>query len=108
MGRQHIRREILHWVRKKTARTTAINLFIPVLPDLREILDASANGHLMFLVTEFGKPFTPPGFGNWFRERCDEAGLRHCTFHGLRKGAARRLAEHGCTSKLHRSPATLR
>ena len=42
---------------QETARTTAINLFIPVLPDLREILDASANGHLMFLVTEFGKPF---------------------------------------------------
>jgi integrase len=27
----------------------------------------------------------------------DTAGLPHCTFHGLRKAAVRRLAEHGCT-----------
>jgi integrase len=97
MGPQHIRQEVLHWVRKKTACTTALNLYIPVLPQLREILDASAGGHLTFLVTEFGKPFTAAGFGGWFREQCDRAGLPHCTFHGLRKGASRRLAEHGCT-----------
>jgi integrase len=52
---------------------------------------------MTFLVTEFGKPFTAAGFGNWFRERCNEAGLRHCSAHGLRKAASRRLAEHGCT-----------
>jgi integrase/recombinase XerD len=97
MGPQHVRQGILHWVRKKTAHTTALNLFIPVLPELREIIDASAGGHLTFLVTEFGKPFTPGGFGGWFREQCNRAGLPRCTFNGLRKGAARRLAEHGCT-----------
>ena len=32
-----------------------------------------------FLETEFGKPFTAKGFGNWFRDRCDEAGLPNCT-----------------------------
>jgi integrase len=32
-----------------------------------------------------------------FREQCNKAGLRHCSFHGLRKAAARRLAERGCT-----------
>ena len=54
-------------------------------------------GHLTFLTTAFGKPFTAAGFGNWFRDQCDAAGLPHCTFHGLRKAAARRLAEYGCT-----------
>jgi integrase/recombinase XerD len=97
MGPQHIRQGILHWIRKKTAHTTALNLFIPVLPELREIIDARASRHLTFLVTEFGKPFTPAGFGGWFRGQCNRAGLPHCTFHGLRKGAARRLAERGCT-----------
>jgi integrase len=97
MGPQHIRDEVLHWTRKKTAHSTALNLFIPVLPDLRSVLDATSRGHLTFLVTEFGKPFTAAGFGNWFRDRCDEAGLPRCTFHGLRKSASRRLAEHGCT-----------
>lgn len=31
--------------------------------------------HLTFLVTEYGEPFAPAGFGNWFGDRCDEAGL---------------------------------
>jgi hypothetical protein len=34
---------------------------------------------------------------NWFRARCDEAGLPHCSAHGLRKVASLRLAEYGCT-----------
>jgi integrase len=29
---------------------------------------------------------------------CDKAGLPHCSAHGLRKAAARRLAEAGCTA----------
>lgn len=37
--------------------------------------------------------------GNWFRTRCDEAKLPHCSMHGLRKAAARRLAEAGCTDR---------
>jgi integrase len=42
-------------------------------------------------------PFSPAGFGNYFRDRCNEAGLPRCSAHGLRKAAARRLAEAGCT-----------
>ena len=42
-------------------------------------------------------PHTAAGFGNWFREQCDAAGLKHCSAHGLRKAASRRLAEAGCT-----------
>src|SRR5262249_19623264 len=50
-----------------------------------------------YLVTDYGKPFTPAGFGNWFRERCNEAGLLHCSAHGLRKAFLRRMAEAGCS-----------
>jgi integrase len=46
-------------------------------------------------VTEFGKPFTAVGFGNWFRDRCDAASLPQCAAHGLRKLAATRLAGAG-------------
>jgi len=49
------------------------------------------------LATEFGKPFTANGFGNWFRKRCNEAGLEHCTAHGLRKAGATIAAENGAT-----------
>jgi integrase len=97
MGPQHIRDETLSWTRGKTERTTGIELAIPVHPDLRTVIDATRNSHLTFLVTEFGKPFTAAGFGSWFREQCDMANLRHCSFHGLRKAASVRLAEAGCT-----------
>lgn len=39
------------------------------------------------------------GFGNWFRDACDDAGLKNRSAHGLRKAAARRLAEAACTTK---------
>jgi integrase len=97
MGPQHVRDEVLEWVRAKTERTTGIELSIPIHPILRTIIDATPSGHLTFLITEFGKPFAVAGFGNWFREQCDVANLRHCSFHGLRKAASVRLAEAGCT-----------
>jgi integrase len=97
MGPQHIRDEVLYWVRAKTKRSTGTELAIPIHAELRRVIDATPSGHLTFLVTEFGKPFTPAGFGNWFREQCDRANLHHCSFHGLRKAASVRLAEAGCT-----------
>jgi integrase len=97
MGPQHVRDEVLNWVRGKTERTTGIELSIPIHPLLRAIIDATPSGHLTFLITEFGKPFAVAGFGNWFREQCDIANLHHCTFHGLRKAASVRLAEAGCS-----------
>lgn len=44
---------------------------------------------------EFSKPFSAPGFGNRFRDWCNEAGLTHCSSHGLRNAGARQLAERG-------------
>lgn len=71
---------------------------VAVLPEARAAIEAMpVAGMDFYLVTEFGKPFTPAGFGNWFRDRCDEAGLRHCSAHGLRKAMSRRLAEGGAT-----------
>lgn len=96
MGEQHITEEVLDWVRKKTEDKTGLELAIPVHPELRRIIDATPSRHLTFLVTEFGAPFTAAGFGNWFRDRCNEAGLKHCAFHGLRKAAATRLIDAGC------------
>src|SRR5262249_56711098 len=53
--------------------------------------------HLTFLVTERGQPFTPAGFGNWFRDQCDAAGLSKLSAHGLPKSGATRLAEDRAT-----------
>lgn len=51
------------------------------------IIAASSLGNMTFLVTEFDRPFTAEGFGNWFRERCIEAGVPGRA-HGLRKAGA--------------------
>lgn len=93
LGPQHIRGGRLSYRQQKTGRTLAI----PVHPDLAEIIRAAPPVHLTFLVAAGGKPFSAAGFGNWFRQMCDEAGLPHCSAHGLRKAQARRLAEAGCT-----------
>jgi len=74
-----------------------VKLELPVLAVLQKIIDASPCGHLTFLVTEFGKPFTAKGFGSKFRAWCDEAELPHCTAHGLRKAGAVIAAENGAT-----------
>ena len=51
------------------------------------------------LLTQEGKPFSDAGFSQWFSERARWAKLgQGCTAHGLRKAAARRLAEAGCTA----------
>jgi integrase len=95
LGRQHVRGGVLSLKQSKTGA----QVDIPVLEELEAAIDAMPKSeHLTFLVTEFGKPFTAAGFGNWFREQCDEAGLpKTLSAHGWRKAGATRLAEHGCT-----------
>jgi integrase len=73
-------------------------LELPIPPELQRIIDASPTGDLNVLTTEYGKPFTAAGFGGWFRERCDSAGLPHCSAHRLRKAAATSLAEAGASA----------
>ncbi len=98
LGPQHIRGNRLRYTQAKNEHRSPVAMDIPVHPDLRIAIDATPRDHLTFLATEYGKPFTPAGFGNWFRDRCNEAGLPHCTAHGLRKATAARLAERGATA----------
>ena len=99
LGRQHVKAGWLHFTQFKGRNRNPVTLDLPIVPELQASIDACAEagtlGALTFLVTAFGKPFTPAGFGNWFRDRCDDAGLKHCSAHGLRKAGARRLAERG-------------
>jgi integrase len=94
MGRQHIDKNGAIHVRQLKTRA---ELTIPVHPALAAIIAETPGRHLTFLTTQFGQPFTAAGFGNWMREQCNAAGLPHCSAHGLRRAAARRLAEAGCT-----------
>jgi integrase len=93
MGRQHVRDGRIHLVQQKTKA----RLRLPIHPELHAVL-VKTDTELTFLVTAEGQPFTAAGFGNWFSSACDAAGLpKGCSAHGLRKAAARRLAEAGCT-----------
>jgi integrase len=87
----------LHFTETKGEGRALKERAIPILPQLNAIIEATPSGHMTFLVTAFGKPFTANGFGNRFREWCNEAGLMHCSAHGLRKAGATIAAENGAT-----------
>jgi integrase len=99
LGRQHVKDGWLRIVPRKTRHKRQDISEKPILPELAEILAQSPTGDLTFLVTEHKKPFTAAGFGNWFRDRCDEADLKHCSAHGLRKAGATIAAENGATDR---------
>jgi integrase len=98
LGRQHVRNGYFRFVPHKTQYMRVEAIEIPVLPPLQEFIHAGPCGDLNFLVTDYGKPYTRNGFGNKFREWCDQANLHHCTAHGLRKAAATLAAEGGATN----------
>jgi integrase len=83
---------------RKTKRPTPKKRVIPLLPQLREMIDATPSGHLVYLVGGHGGAYKPESFGNWFRDRCNEAGLQHCSAHGLRKAGATIAANNGATA----------
>jgi integrase len=94
LGRQHIKDGRFHIGQSKNGK----ELWIAVAPQLLEAIVAmppQPTSGMCFLLTEWGKPFSNAGFGNWFRARCNEAGLPRCTAHGLRKATMRRMAELG-------------
>ena len=97
-GKQHIRRpeQVSELLRKthagkwlaftqhKNRKRAPVSLVIPMLPLLEKVIEASPCGSLTFIETEFGKPHTTKGLGNWFADQCLLAdvpgrahGLRH-------------------------------
>jgi integrase len=92
-GWQHLQGDSIAVRQEKTDS----QLLIPVHPELAHALASVPRDNLTFLMTERGRPFTSASFGNWFRKRCNEAGLPQCSAHGLRKCAATRLADAGCS-----------
>ena len=98
LGRQHTWRGLLRFVPGKTMHVRLDVSEKPILSPLAQAIEAGPTGDLTFLVTQYGKPFTIKGFGNWFRARCNEANLPQCTAHGLRKAGATILAENGATT----------
>lgn len=72
---------------------------VPIVEPLREALDAGPLGKVTLLETKDGEPFTAKGFYELIKKACKKAGLPKCSAHGLRKAAARRCREAGCTDE---------
>lgn len=97
LGERHRHGQAIKFTPNKTRHQRVTESEKPILHVLEQIITASPCGKDTFLETDFGKPFTANGFGNWFRKRCDEAGLLKCSAHGLRKIGATLCAENGAT-----------
>ncbi|WP_292323394.1 tyrosine-type recombinase/integrase [Mesorhizobium sp.] len=95
MGWQHVQGNRIAVQQAKTGA----RLSIKIHKALADALAHTVRTNLTFLVTEKGAPFTAAGFGNLFREWCDKAGLHGLSAHGLRKAAARRVADAGRSTK---------
>lgn len=96
LGPTHIQSGRLRFRQAKNEHRSPVDIDIPADPRLLEAIEATAHGREVFLETQYGEPFTPNGFGNWFRERCKDAGVPGRA-HGLRKAIAARLAESQAT-----------
>lgn len=83
---------------KVVQEKTGARLVIPVHTELRRALEQWPRRHATILATPDGRGTSAPAFGNMMADAIDAAGLPdRCVLHGLRKAAARRLAEAQCT-----------
>ena len=99
LGRQNLRNGRITFTQYKGRKRNPTQLTLPIIPALQRIIDASPCGELTFLVNDLHRPFTDAGFGNKFRQWCNEAGLKNCSAHGLRKAGAAIAADNGATTK---------
>ena len=77
---------------------TGTELSIPIHDALQPILNAADHTHPPIVATEQGTPFAVAAYGNWINRAIRKSKLpERCVVHGLRKAAARRLSEAGCT-----------
>jgi integrase/recombinase XerD len=97
LGPQHIKNGRIQFRQKKNEHRNPVDIDIPLHPELAASIAATPSGHLTFLVTEFGRPYSTAGFGNTMRDWCDQANLHHYSAHGLRKATPTQMAENDAT-----------
>ena len=98
-GPRHIINGVVVFQPGKTEDSSEAIATFTALPPLVEAIEATATGKETFLVTEWGEPFASGNsFGNWFRDRCEEAGVKFRA-HGLRKTGPILAAQAGASAK---------
>lgn len=96
-SRQHVAGDALSIQPIKTQRSSGVTVTVRILPALAESITKTATGEKTLLISGLNRAFAVKGFGNWFRDRCDEAGVPGSAL-GLRKAAATKCAENGATA----------
>jgi integrase len=99
MTRAHCKGGAIRVMQQKTTDgRTNEELWIPLHRDLAAEL-ALGTEHMSLLIKAHGAAFDSNSLGIWFADAIEQAGLPDaCVMHGLRKTAARRLAEAGCSA----------
>lgn len=94
LGPQHIIDNFLVSIDSKTQKLSQIPLSKHVLRALAAV--GETNGYL--ITWSHGKGYSKKSLSQTFSEWCNQAGLPHCSAHGLRKAITRRMAESGLTN----------
>jgi integrase len=63
-GPQHIKDGWLTYTQNKNQSINPVTLTLPVVPALSKIIAATSSGHMTFIVSEYGKPYTVEGLAN--------------------------------------------
>ena len=94
LGWRHIVNGAIVVKQSKTGATVTV----PIVSELHAALDLCPRDRLTFIAGAGGRPLGAASLGNEFRDWLRKAGLPdRLSLHGLRKAAARRLAEAGCS-----------
>lgn len=93
-GRQHVRNGLIHMTTEKGQGK--VTVVLPLLPPLKESIEATKTGDMVFIAKADGTAMSKEGFGNWFAEACIAAGVPGRA-HGLRKAGATRAANRGAS-----------
>jgi integrase len=90
LGPQHCGGNRVRFTQAKGEHRKPVRIDLPLSQELATIIAATPTGHLTFLVTEYGRPFSTKGFGNKMRVWCDQAGLPQCSAEAARQEHAKR------------------
>jgi hypothetical protein len=94
LGRANSRDGRSVFLRKKTAKSDASEVVLPIPAELARELEYVAATQSTFMVSRKGEPYSPKSYQHWFWDASVAAGIPGRS-HGLRKARASQLATEG-------------
>jgi integrase len=104
LGKQHMRRGIVHLMTEKSQGKMPI--YVPIHPELAKSIKACPSTGLAIIAKDDGTNYSKESLGNFFRESIEAAGIpvtkrgskqKGYSAHGLRKASATIAAESGAS-----------